>query len=843
MRFLIRIISKSGFLFLVCLCFGCLIVNAQQVNKTVLKGVVIDGKTSEPIPFVIIVVVGTTEGTGTDSKGRFYLSTNATNIRLKTSCMGYQPEITTISKGSSNSITIKLTTSSTSLDEVIIKADRIKYKNKANPAVLLIENVIDNKDKNRFENLDFLQCEKYEKTQFALSNITEKLKQDKALRKFRFVFENIDTTKQPGKEILPMYIKETLSDYYYRKTPKATNEIIKADKMISFEGYLDNRGITKYLKYLYQNINIYDNNVLFLTNQFLSPIAKSAPVFYRYYITDTVTISDIKCAKMFFTPWNKTDMLFQGYLFITLDSTYAVKKIDMDVNKKINLNWVKDAKIIQEFENDQKQGWLISKDELSIDFGVNQNGLGIFGQRSVSYKNYIINKALADNVFKAPALDPEVDSTKKTDEYWEQNRHQQLTKSEKGIYTTIDSVKRVPAFKRTMDILRVLIASYHDFGPFEIGPVVTFYSYSPIEGPKVRLGGRTTPKFSKKINFETYLAYGFTDKQPKYYIGTTYSFTSKTIYDFPVKSLKINYQVDTKIPGQDLQFVQEGNVLLSFKRGIDDKLFYNKTFRVEYLNEFKNHFSYTIGYNYTRQSPGGSLNFSTINISEISLNLRYAPHEQFYQGKIYRAPIPNKYPILQLKYTVGSKSLNNDYNYHNLRLSIYKRFYPSVIGYTTVIWEAGKIFGKVPYPLLLIHNANQTYLYQASSYNMMNFLEFVSDQYISLNVDHCFNGYIFNKIPLLNKLKLRELVTFKVLYGSLSKSNNPDYQTDLFKFPTDNGGNPTTFSLEKKPYVEVSVGVSNIFKLLRIDLVKRLTYLNHPNVSSMGIRVRIKFDL
>ncbi|MEN6618025.1 MAG: DUF5686 family protein [Rikenellaceae bacterium] len=845
--------NKYCFLILVCLFVGSITVNGQRTYNAVLKGIVVDGKTDKPIPLASVAVEGTKQGTITDLEGKFSISTNIPNTILKASCMGYNTEIIKISDGSSNLIKIKLTSSLTTLDKVVVKANRVRYKNKNNIAVSFIDSVIANKDKNRNENFDFLQYEKYEKTQFALSNISEEIKQSKMLKKFKFVFENIDTTKQPGKEVLPLYIKETLSDYYYRKSPKATNEVVKANKMVSFDGYLNNEGITAYLKYLYQDINIYDNNISFLTNQFLSPIANSAPMFYRFYITDTVNIDDAKCAKLFFTPRSKTDMLFQGYLFITLDGAYAVKKIDMEVNKKINLNWVKDAKIIQEFEYSQQQGWVMSKDELSVNFGFNQNGLGIFGQRSVLYKNYLINKTLTDNVFNISA--PKIDAVQKSDAFWEQNRYEQLTKSEKGIYTTMDSLQHVPAFKRTMDIMRIAFASFHDFGPFEIGPISTFYSYNSIEGSKIKFGGRSTPEFSKKINFDGYLTYGFKDKKYKYNIGATYSFTSNTIYEFPVKRLRVNYQVDTKVPGQELYFLQEGNALMSFKRGVDDKLFYNKSFKVEYLNEFENHFSYSVGYNYTRQSPGGTLNFNTddylspvnnipyVNISEVGLNLRYAPHEQFYQGKLYREPVPNKYPILQLKYINGSKILGNDFNYNRLKLSIYKKFYPSVIGYTTVIWEAGKTFGKVPYPLLEIHNANQTYVYQSTAYSLMNFLEFVSDQYTSLNVDHCFNGFIFNKIPLLKALGLRENVTCKVLYGSLSKSNNPDYQSDLFKFPTDKEGNPTIFALGNSPYVEVGVGISNIFKLIRLDFVKRLTYLNHPNVSSTGIRMMLKFDI
>ena len=307
--------------------------------------------------------------------------------------------------------------------------------------------------------------------------------------------------------------------------------------------------------------------------------------------------------------------------------------------------------------------------------------------------------------------------------------------------------------------------------------------------------------------------------------------------------------------------MHEDNFLLSFKRGVNNKLFYNKTFRLEHLNEFKNHFSFNLAYQFLRQRPGGDLYFNSedyllhindpafIDISEVSLTLRYAPNEHFYQGKQYRIPMANKYPVTQLQLTYGSKFLQNDYDYLNVKLSVGKRFYLSVLGYTDVTWEAGKIFGKVPYPLLFIHRANQTYSYQIASYNLMNFLEFVSDEYTSLNIDHCFNGFFFNKIPLIKKLKWREYVAAKVLFGRLTTLNNPKDNPDLFQLPVepfgfsgDQSGTPVTFTLDKGPYVEVSAGIGNILKLFRVEFVKRLTYLNHPNVASFGIRVRFKFD-
>lgn len=283
-------------------------------------------------------------------------------------------------------------------------------------------------------------------------------------------------------------------------------------------------------------------------------------------------------------------------------------------------------------------------------------------------------------------------------------------------------------------------------------------------------------------------------------------------------------------------------------------MFYNKTWQFEHLNEFENHFSYKLGYTYTKQAPGGSMCFSysdyasglndvnQLDISELYLNLRYAPHEKIYQGKLYRATANSIYPVLQLNYTFGSKAIGNDYDYQRLQFVISKRFYFSVFGYTDVQLEAAKMFGTVPYPLLFMPRANQTFSYQPLNYNLMNFLEFVSDEYSALLIDHCFNGFFFNKIPLIQKLGLREVMSLKLMYGGLSDKNNPLKNDAVFELPTEDDGTPTTFIFGTEPYAEGSVGVSNILRFFRVDLVYRFTYLDNPNVSPMGIRMRMKFD-
>ncbi len=851
--------NLSGKIFLILIPVLAMVNNrellSQASEKTVIRGVVTDAHTGEPLPYVSVLLKGTTVGTITDSKGKYNIETTAASDEIRFSFIGYEAESHKIRKGAEQVIDIRLKLSSISLDEVTIKPKRKSYRNKNNPAVDLIENVIARKDLNRRESFSFLEYKKYEKIQLALSNISENFKQSPLFNDFRFIFENMDTTKRIGNDVLPMYLKESVSQHYYRKDPEAVKEITLGEKAINLEKYLDNKGVTANLNYLYQDINIYNNEILFLTNKFLSPVAKTAPSFYRYYIIDTLAVKDIKCIQLFFEPRNKADFLFHGNLFITLDSTYAIRKIDIGINKNINIDWIQNISVTQDFDRTPDNFWLLSREDISIDLGVVKNSLGLYAQRTVSYKDYKINEPVDDKVFSGPVKSDRIDKDSGTNEYWEQNRQVPLTRTENRLYTLVDSVNQVPAFKRKMDIVMLLTTEFLDLGKFEIGPAGTFYSFNKIEGTRIRFGGRTTPAFSKKITLDGYGAYGFGDREFKYSAGITYSLTQRTIYQFPVKSLKLSYTKDTRIPGQELQFNQADNVFLSFKRGINDKLYMNNTLRFEYLNEFENHFSFLLGYSFTKQEPLGNLffnrtdylsetgNIGSINISELYLNLRMAPNESFYQGKLYRDHFPNKYPVIELKMAGGSTLFKNDYDYFRIQANISRRYYISIIGYTDVTIEGGRIFGKVPYPLLFVHRANQTYTYQKNSYNLMNFLEFVSDKYVSVNIDHSFNGFLLNKVPLLKKLKLREIVTLKALYGGLGERNNPAYNNDLFRFPVNPDNIPLTYTLEKKPYIEASIGLSNIFRIFRVDLIKRFTYLDHPNVSGLGFRVQFRFDI
>ena len=845
-------IIKAVLLFTISCC--TISVNAQ----TIIKGFIKDEVTHQPMSFVSIYFQGGKGATSNDD-GSYSIETN--NSKLTTliySYAGYKKITRKIIPSTEQTINIDLELAN-SLSDVVIKTKRGKYRNKDNPAVELIDKVIANKSKNQITAYDYVQYQQYEKLELSLSNKPEKIAKNRLFKNYKFILENVDTTSLEGKALIPVYLEEKLSQNYYRKDPQKNKSYILANRKVSYGEFFDENGITSYLKRLYADINIYDNNINILTTQFLSPIADLAPTFYRFFITDTVEEDGIKLARLSFMPRNTADLLFKGIIYVTLDGNYGVQKITMSVSKKANLNWTRDLRINQDFEKSPVDGrYHVIKSTMKAEFALRANAPGgVLGERTVSYKNFIANQPAADSVYSGKDEVEELAAGSGTDSFWIANRHQQLSSVEAKVYANIDSLKNMKSFKTTLTIATLIFSGYIRFGKVEIGNSNTFYAFDPVEGFRLKFGGRTTPLFSNHFYVEAYGAYGFKDKIYKYLLAGSYSFNGKSIYTYPLNYIKFSRQYEARIPGQELLFVSEDNFFLSFKRGKNDKWVYDDTYRIDYVTEFGKNFTYRMYYRHLKQTPGGSIVYEkdspagtdvipNIVTSEITAELRWAPHEQFYQGKNFRTPIINKYPIFTLRFQDGIKGLfKSQYNYQQVTLAIFKRFYLSQLGYTDFTLEGGNVFGQVPFPLLDIHRANQSYAYQLNAYNLMNFLEFVSDHYIAFNTDFYFNGFFFNKIPLLKKLKLREVASFKILYGGVRDENNPDKNSSVFRFPVDySTGVPvqTTYSLNKAPYIEASVGVANIFKLIRVDVVKRFSYLDHPFISTWGIRTRVRAD-
>ncbi len=817
-------------------------------------GIVIDSVSQDPLAYVSVFVPGSEFGTKTDEQGHFSIILEKAPNTMQITTIGFWSKKIYMSEvANPTNMIIKLIDQTNILKEVVVRSK--KYSNKNNPAVDLIRLVVDHREENKIENKPFVEFDRYEKVEFALSNIKPGVKKKSYLKNFQFVFDNMDSTTFHDKPLLPMYLKEVVSKTYIRGNPQSRKDFINCEKQVTFGKYFDSDGIDDYIQNLYLNVNIYENNITLLTTEFLSPISNLAPTFYRFYVEDTVLLRNQKCIKLAFYPRGKSDLLFQGEMYIATDGSYAVKEISMLVNKEINLNWVKDLRIHQIFEKQSDNKLMLVEDFIGMDFGVSDSTIGVYGEKKTFYKNAIIGVGKPVDFYDGPATIYAPNALNCNDDTLTNQRFEPLSKSEKGIYRTMDSLQRSPAFNRVMRIVSLLSSGYYDLGKYEIGPINSFFSFNPIEGNRLRLNGRTTPAFSRTIFLQNSFTYGFRDQRWKYFIGLTFSFTNLKLNQFPINAITLTHQKDVGIPGQELQFIQEDNFLLSFKRDPNDKFIYHNVLEFNYLKEFENHFSYQFILNRTINEPTGALKYNKISYNdnefnvkeninaEASVTLRYAPGEKFYQGKNYRRPIINRNPVLTFRFKAGFKDIVGGENeYQSIYFGIKKRIYWSFMGESDVVLEGSRLFGKVPYSQLLIPRANQSYAYQYNSYNLMNFLEFASDKYVSIIVDHHFNGFFFNKIPLLRKLGWREVISFKAFYGGLDADNNPDINKDLYLFPKNSKGESFTKTLERKPYIEASVGVNNVLKFFRIDLVKRLSYNDNEKVSPLGIRGTFKFD-
>lgn len=843
--------------------FGFLLPGADLAaqNLITIKGQVIDGKTKEPLPFVNVSFVGVSVGTTTDFDGNYSIETQWGSESLEASYVGYDSQVKPVTAERRQTINFVLGGTALELETVVVKAKKGKYRKKGNPAVALVRKVIANKKKNKLESYDYYEYDKYEKVELDINNLTDKFRNRKFFKKVDFIFDYVDTSEINNKPFLPVYLQETQGKVYYRKSPGSTKEFRDGYKVANLDNYLDDESVSTIMDKLYYDVDIYDNYIMLLTQQFVSPLSFFSPDFYRYYITDTLQFEGMQVIDLSFIPRNKNDLGFTGNMYIVNDPSYRVVKVNLGIIKDINLNFVKAIKIEQEFKPVDTT-WVLAKDVITVDYNITKKGMGFYGKRTSMHSNHVFNQKREDFRYGGTSnLVVSEQAKKQDDSFWDEVRTEKLTPQEEGVYYMIDTLQTVPAFKRAANLVSFALTGYTTgLGAIDYGPINAFYSFNDVEGFRLRFGGRTNNSLSKKVQFEGYGAYGFKDEAFKYQSRLLYSFNND-FDEYPKHYIRLGAERETRFPGQELRFFSEDNFFLSFRRGVADRMLFHDTYSIEYFKETRNNLAFGLTLTNRKQRPLGGLNFkyfdngeaanfSDIQTSEAHLRFKWAPNAQYWNGKRFRVSLFNKYPIFTFDFKVGLKDvLGGDYNYQFAGLNIFKRFYLSILGYGNLELEGGAYFGKeLPYLLLHLPRANQTYAYQIYSFNMMNFLEFTSDRYVSLNYSHFFNGFFFNKIPLMKKLKLREVVTVKALYGQLRDINNPNLNPGLIQFEQDEDGVPTTYTLEDKPYVEVSVGVTNIFKFIRLDFIKRLTHLENPNVPQMfgvkglGLRGRFKVE-
>ncbi|WP_298732822.1 DUF5686 family protein [uncultured Chitinophaga sp.] len=822
-------------------------LKAQSVN---VHGVVVDSATKTPVPNVHVIAENTRFSTRTGPDGRYSLRITGGNI-LQFSADGFFTRKHVLGKSYLQEVNIFLPRRERHLATVVVNSKRRHYSNKNNPAVELIRKVIAHKKENDIGAYSSASYRQYEKLCMYLDGFPDWATKNRLMRQFRFVFENKDSLKVKGKELIPLYIEETVSQNYFQREPEKKNQVIEGQKKVDYGEYIDTHGVSAILNRLYENINIYDNLIVAFTRQFISPIADAAPAFYQYFIEDTLVENGTPLVRLSINPRNNNALVFTGTLYITLDGRYAVRKLDLHTNKDMNLGVVRSFSVIQDFEEDTlTHKYHLSYSDVVTDFGLTKGTAGMYGERLVLFSDFTSGQQFPDSVFKKDYT-REYIPLYKPDSFFTAYRMNTLSDAEARTYYNIDSLHNMKSYILYTDLIRFWSTGYKAAGPVDIGPAYAFVAYNPIEGWKPRLGGRTNTNFSTRYFLDGYLAYGLRDKQFKYYGSVAYSLNNRSIYKYPMHFVEFSYRHDTNVPGAGDDYVDD-NPLLSFSTGSATRYLYNNIFRGEYTYEFANHIGLNLGFKYREQRPAGSLAFvknnntvqdtvRSLTTNEVFAVFRWAPHEQFYQNNGYRFAIRNRYPVFSLSYTHGFKTAASDFGYDRVDLEITKRAYWAPFGHTDIRLEAGGILGRLPWPLLVIHQGNQSLGYSRRGYNLMNSFEFVSDHYAGISINHAFKGFFFDRIPLLKKLKWREVVTGRLLYGGLREENRPG-NGNVFQFPlTEN--RLSTYTLNDGPYFEAGAGITNIFKILRIDIIKRFTYLDHPGIRSWGIRWDLRFEL
>ena len=841
---------------------GIFLSHAQSFTSA--SGIVKDSITGEPLPFVSVYFDGSTIGAMTDDNGTFTLQNNQGYTKLAAASLGYDTKFIDLKPGKKNdNLEVLLKPTAFEISEVVVKPKREKYTRKDNPAVELIKKVIAHKNDNRIEAKPEYQTEVYEKLSLSLDNFNPNLDKNKFLKKFKFIKNYLDTSEFNGKPILTVSVRENLSDFYYRKSPKAEKMIVRAKRMQGIDKTLDDGGgITSNLEEIFKSINIFDNNIPILLNRFVSPLSSTlATTYYHYYIMDTLDVGGDKCVDLAFVPANSESYGFTGRLYITLDGNYAVKKVLLNTPANINLNWVDKLRIEQEFKQMPDSTWVLDQENTFVNFYVVKGTQQLYAHQLRNYDNYNFNVQNADSVFGLlGALHVLPEATVQPDTFWIHNRPIPLKEKEDALKDLLGQLRKVPAFNAIIKTAEILITGYiptandKKVTKFDFGPMNTTFSANHLEGFRMRVGGMTTANLNPYWFASGYLAYGTNDRKIKYNLKLTHSFTKKEYHEGenPVNNLSFIQEYDVYTPGQDFLFTSKDNIFVAWKVGEPvTKMQYIRKSVLQYEKEWLNGLtwkSWIMNQNneaagtlqYIKRDESGNLyHIKDFTTSEIGTQLRFAPGERAYNGRSGKESVFNlskDAPVFKLSHQLGIKGvLGGDYNYNHTEISAEKRIWLSSFGHIDAQVKAGKVWDKVPFPLLILPNTNQSITIQPEAFHMMNALEFVTDQYVSFNATYYLKGWILNRIPGIKWLRLREVLSFNMIYGGLTDKNNPTLTPGLFLLP--DGTQP----LGSTPYMECSVGLENIFKILRIDYYRRLTYLDHPDIKKGGIRIALRF--
>ena len=839
-----------------------------------ISGVVVDAKTGEKLPFVN-VVLAKGKGTQTDANGRFTLPFREGKLRFST--IGYETHTEKVSKP--GKITVKLKLADFNFKEAVVKAKRGKYSRKNNPAVELMKKVIAAKKKQDLKKHDFYSIDKYSKLVFAFNEVTDRVFEEGEFKKFPFLKDHVEPCNETGKLILPISVDETVTRNIYRKEPESEKSIILGQRSEGINDLFNTGDImTTMLKDCFTDVDIYEDEVRLLQYPFTSPISsRTAISFYRYFLEDTLSVDGDSCIRVDFTPNNPQDFGFSGTLYVLKDSTYRLKKADIGIPARSDVNFVERMRIIQEFRELPTGEQVLVRDNMLIQLKI-VNFLQKFQvKRTTEYRNFSF-EPIPEKSFKFKGTQmTDANAMMRDNEFWAEHRSEELTSSEGRMNALIKKLEQVKGFKFVLFVAKAFIENFVETSvnpdkpsKVDIGPVNTMITQNFVDGLRLRASAQTTANFNPNLFLKTYVAYGFKDNRWKGLAEVTYSFNKKAYLprEYPVNNLTFTYNRDVMSPSDKFMPTDKDNVFTSFKWTTVDHMLYYENFRLLWDREWANGLRFNAQLRTQKDEPTAALFYQPLDgvgaptrdgrlyrkqfrTSDLTVGLNYRPGTTWINTKQRRIASNHDAPIYNITHTAGIyEHQSKNYMYNLTEASLYKRLWLASWGKIDAQFKGGIQWNRVPFPLLITPAANLSYIKEDNTFSLIDNMEFLNDRYVSAMLSWDMNGKILNRIPLIKRLKWREYFGCNILWGTLSSKNNPFLAKNannhrLYYFP--GHFNPdgsfeylSTVMDKKKPYIEVTAGIHNIFKICHVEYVRRLTYLDDPDTQKWGIRFMLR---
>lgn len=820
-----------------------------------INGEVIDAEDGGPIPYASVVYKGNNVATKANGNGQFSISRH-NGWRLTFSSVGYQSQVINVGPSTPGKLIIRLKTDNQKLQEVTVKSKKkSRYRRKDNPAVELMRKVIAAKKKASIKHHDYYRYNNYQKITLGLNDINPEMLGKGVFKKYPWLADQVEVSQYNDKLVLPLTVDETLTEHYYRKSPQKEKAVIIGQKSSGINDLFQTGNIlTTVMRDVFSDVDIYDDYILLLRHKFSSPIGRDAIQFYRYYITDTVYVGQDRCIMVDFLPNNQQDFGFRGQIYILDDSTYQVKRCQLNIPRASDVNWVEGMQCMQEFTRQSNGEWLLTVDDMIVELFVTDFITKVLVTRTTRMSDFSF-EPLSKKQMKGGEQEVARGASNRNDAFWEKHRQVEFTKSERQMGSFLDHIEKLKGYKIAIFIAKAFVENYLETASrekpskFDVGPINTMVSQNFYDGLRFRLSGQTTANLNPHLFWKGYYAYGTRHNEHYYNTEFTYSFKEREYLpqEFPARNITFSSKRDVALPSDKYVKTDKDNVFTSFKVHDVDKMFLYNTQQLSFDYETSHHFRVTTTLKTEDMKPIGDISFVpltapqqsifSIRTTEATLGLRWAPDEKFINTKQRRRTINSDAWVISLQHTVGlNRFLGGQYKYNYTQFDYTKRTWlPMSWGRIDLKFRAAAQWNQVPYPLLVIPQANLSYILDYGAFSTMNNMEFLTDRYASLMLNWEMGGKILNRIPLLKKLKWREVMEFKSMWGHLTDRNNPALQPNnsvLMYFPA---GSYTIDS--KRPFMEYAVGVQNIFNLLQIEYVRRLNYLDLPTSYKHGIRL------